>query len=117
MGEDLQIYKFNFENMDKAEEAFLKMGETGDRKSLSGLAKEIVCYGLRKEPEELKLIDGVKILELFEKVMEKNKDFFTRLRGETTDKIIMTIAPELMKKLIKERSTSSSPEKESLPQS
>jgi len=103
--------------MDKAEDAFLKMGETGDRKSLSGLAKEIVCYGLRKEPDDLKDIDGVDILELFEKVMEKNKDFFTRLRGETTDKIVTIIAPELMEKLKKEQSISPSQDKEFPPQS
>ncbi|MCK4329251.1 hypothetical protein KAX02_05360 [candidate division WOR-3 bacterium] len=122
-GEDLEIYKFNFDNMDKAEEAFLKMGQSQDKKSISGLAKEIVCYGLRKKPEELKTFDAVKILEYFEKVMEKNADFFTRLKGKTTTSIVKSVAPELEKmtkeeiqKLIKGQSILSSQEKESVPQ-
>lgn len=123
MAEEFEVHKFNFENMDKAEEAFIKMGQEKDKRSLSGLAKEIVCYGLQKTPEDLKTLDAVKILELFERVMEENKDFFTRLNGETATMIVKTIAPELEKltkeslqKLIKEQSTLSSREKGSVPQ-
>lgn len=123
MAEEFEVHKFNFENMDKTEEAFIKMGQEKDKRSLSGLAKEIVCYGLQKTPEDLKTLDAVKILELFERVMEENKDFFTRLNGETATMIVKTIAPELEKltkeslqKLIKEQSTLSSREKGSVPQ-
>jgi len=97
LAEDFEVHKFNFENMDKAEEAFIKMGQKEDKGSISRLAKEIVCYGLQKKPEDLKALDAVKILEYFERVMEKNKDFFTRLNGETSATIVKTIAPELAK--------------------
>jgi len=78
--------KFLFPHIAKVLNAFSAMAKANDN-DMGDLIIVIVACGIRREPEELENMGAEEALDLFNKVMEVNKGFFTKFAKDVPKQI------------------------------